>query len=87
MRRLLVVLILAAGSLFAAPAAADTPGPQSKCQHQRVYWSVHRWDFAGHYNTQDWYGNWRHVHVWDHYETPSMAHNYYYFQHRSTTYC
>ena len=72
--------------LTAEAASADPPGPQSYCTHSDVYWNVHWWAWD-HYNTQDWYGNWRHVHRWHHYERPSMAHNYYNYKHTSSVYC
>ena len=70
MKRILAVLALVLSStFFVSPAAADTPGSQSACQHQpyQVYWGEHRWDLVG----QDWHyvwGRWRHYHHWDHWQ-------------------
>ena len=90
MRRLFLVAALALSSLFvgAAPAAADTPGPQSKCYHDAVQWNEHLWTFDRHYTTKVWDGwRWvnRHVHSWHHYIYGGNG--YWYYQHTSTTYC
>ena len=87
MKRILVVLALVLSSMFIAPAAADTPGPQSKCLHENVGpWYQHFWVFDSHYLTRDWYGNYRHVHVWRHY-IQRTAGGYFYYDHTSSTYC